>query len=152
MRAVGRTAFWLGWPVLYFFLSGSRRSRVVIAVDDQILVTKSWLGDGNWELPGGGAHKGEDILECALREVKEETDITLEANQLIHGDGFSISSNKISFTCEPFFVRLSNQPAIKPQKAEVADLKWVQWAELDKNNTESASLRIIAGFKRKSLL
>lgn len=30
-------------------------------------------GSGKWEIPGGGLEIGEDINECGIREVKEET-------------------------------------------------------------------------------
>lgn len=152
LRVFGRTVFWAGWPVLYFYLRETTRTRVVITVGDMILVTKGWLGDGRWELPGGGVHKGENIAAGAVREVKEETGIVLEKQALKHSDGFITSNHKISFRCEPFFVRLGKQPPLILQNSEIAELKWVRYQDLDEINTETASLAIIMGFKQQSLL
>ncbi len=152
LQIVGRTGYWLGWPVLYVYIKGTMRSRVVVLVDDKILVTKSWLGDGKWELPGGGTHKGETIVACAIREVEEETGIELTTEQLVQGESFDISNNGMPFTCWPLFVRLQSRPTTVLPKREVVELDWVLADSLSQNNTEAASLRIIADFRRQNLL
>jgi 8-oxo-dGTP diphosphatase len=35
-------------------------------------------GAGEWSLPGGHLNPGESLLNCAIREVKEETDIDIQ--------------------------------------------------------------------------
>lgn len=151
-RVVGRTAFWLGWPVLYLYLKGSTRTRVLIAADDSILVVRGWLGDGKWELTGGGVHKGEDILAGAVREVREETGITLEPTQLMRGEGFDTNNHKLPFRCEPFFVRLTSKPTTSRQTGEIADIRWMSSLELSEDNMEASSLTIIKKFKQQDLL
>ena len=39
-------------------------------------------GSKKWEIPGGGLEIGEDLIECGIREVKEETgyDIKIEGD------------------------------------------------------------------------
>lgn len=44
---------------------------------------KGDLGSGEWSLPAGHVEFGETIFEAALREVKEETDISASEPQLI---------------------------------------------------------------------
>jgi 8-oxo-dGTP pyrophosphatase MutT (NUDIX family) len=37
---------------------------------------------GEWGLPGGGREPGETVVECVLREVREETGLVLSADDL----------------------------------------------------------------------
>ncbi len=149
---IGRTAYWVGWPVLYFYLRGTTRTRVAIIAEGKILVARGWLGDGCWELPGGGVHKGEEILLGAVREVAEETGISLTTGQLYSLGSFEAENNKIKFISKAFYVKLPVQPLIRPQKNEIAELKWVTEDELNQGNTEPASINAIASLAQKNLL
>ena len=41
-------------------------------------------GENEWEIPGGGLHFGEDLLEGLLREVHEETGLTVCVDRLLY--------------------------------------------------------------------
>ncbi len=45
----------------------------------RILLVKHTYGHLNWELPGGGGEADESPVETAVREVKEETGLTVVA-------------------------------------------------------------------------
>lgn len=38
---------------------------------------------GGWSLPGGAMEKGENLEQAVIREVKEETSLTIEAGEII---------------------------------------------------------------------
>ena len=39
---------------------------------------------GDWGIPGGGKELGETLEECAVRELKEETDLDADALELVN--------------------------------------------------------------------
>jgi 8-oxo-dGTP pyrophosphatase MutT (NUDIX family) len=46
------------------------------------VLTPEEAPDGWWELPGGGIDPGESYLEAAVREIREETGLTLDPGQV----------------------------------------------------------------------
>jgi 8-oxo-dGTP pyrophosphatase MutT (NUDIX family) len=65
--------------------------KVIICNNNKILLNKSKRHDGSifYDLPGGGQHSHETLIECALRECKEET-------------GYLVSVEKLSALGEEF--------------------------------------------------
>ena len=53
---------------------------VMILKDWKVLMSlrKGSHGEGEWQFPGGHLEFGESFERCAVREVKEETDIEIE--------------------------------------------------------------------------
>lgn len=77
-----------GNPGIYGVVHFKNRAVAVIPVDDE---GYTWLvgqfrfptGTYEWEVPEGGAPEGEDPLECARRELREETGLVAERFQPI---------------------------------------------------------------------
>ena len=63
------------WRIARVQLEGCR----VLAFDDagRVLLIRHSYGSGNWLLPGGGIARGEAPLAAAMRELQEETALTL---------------------------------------------------------------------------
>lgn len=128
----GTLAFWLGYPLLWVYLRFSTRTRVLVHVDDDILVVQGWLGKGQWQLPGGGVHRGEPSLEAALRELKEETGLTMESDQLKLFYQGQHSQYGLRFKYDCYEARLKAKPAIKKQLLEITDIAWQPAKKLSK--------------------
>src|SRR5947209_4353356 len=67
-----------GHPGIYGVVHYQNRAVAVVAVDDQdrVLLVGQYrypLDLYSWEIPEGGAGPGEDTLEAARRELREET-------------------------------------------------------------------------------
>jgi ADP-ribose pyrophosphatase YjhB (NUDIX family) len=137
LQFTGKMAFWFSLPLLYFYLRSSRRTRVVIIAEGQILLVKGWYGSGKWILPGGGLHRGEDVREGAVREVAEETAIRLLPEQLkpfgeAHHHGYGLS-----YAYERFYVELPKLLVATPQRLEIAEAAWFPIEAIDLNSVET---------------
>lgn len=60
------------------------RAAVILMEMDKILLVKhSKGGKDYWVLPGGGVEKGESLIEAAIREIKEETNLEIKVKKLV---------------------------------------------------------------------
>ena len=124
LRWLGVAAFWLSWPVLWVYFRRGERTRVLVRCGDEVLLVKSWLGDGRWILPGGGLHRGEDPRSGAVRELREETGISLRPDRL-QPLGKNIYRDKgFHFPCHYFVVELHERPPLILQRHEIAEARW----------------------------
>lgn len=126
----GIVVFWLSWPALWIYLRGTKRTRVIVTAGDKVLLVKGWLGAGQWILPGGGTHRGENPLKAAVREVREETGIKLDPVSLKTLDTMEVREYGFRFTCVIYVADLKDAPALKPQPLEITEVAWVSRSDL----------------------
>ncbi len=120
---IGRILFWILWPALWFVMPMTRRVRVIIIVDQKVLLVRGWISDGSWELPGGGLKFKESIDDAARRELQEELGLHLVDITHLH-DGEAV------FTKTGLLHRMHYvQATIKPDEViaknwEIAEFAW----------------------------
>ena len=133
-QLLGKVAFWLSYPALAVYLRIGTRTRVLIVVDDEVLLVRGWLGSGEWQMPGGGVHHGEVPVDGALREIKEETGIVLTAAELtpIYSTVANYRGLRYRYTC--FTAQLVKKPTLKKQALEITHLSWVPLKNVTKMN------------------
>lgn len=146
---VGRVAFWVSWPLLFFYLRIGKRTRVLVICEDKIVVTRGWLGTGQWALPGGGIHHGETAIDGAIREVYEETGLKLVADQLKPLGSDTAAKYGLKFVYEQFLVELKQLEPLKPQRFEILETKWIPILELSSNNAEEVTLKALAKWQQQ---
>lgn len=146
---LGRLAFWLSWPLLYFYLRGSERTRLLLIAEGKVLVMRGWLSSGQWALPGGGLHRRESPLAGVLRELYEETGIRLKP-QLVKETGAGVAAeNGLSFRYRQFFARLPEAVPVRRQPFEVVDVAWIPLSEVTAENAGQLTFEMVSGWKGK---
>ncbi len=113
----------------------------VIWKDTQILVGKrqqtQMLG-GLWEFPGGKCEPDETLEEALLREIKEETDLTVAIDSPICTVKHAYSHFKI--TLHAFHCRyISGEPIAKSAE----ELRWVALSDLSKLPFPKANKQVL---------
>jgi ADP-ribose pyrophosphatase YjhB (NUDIX family) len=99
---------------------------------------------GKWDLPKGKLDDGEDIVSCALREVKEETGL----EQVILGDKICVTYHIYTQKGEQILKRSTwykmqgtSADKLKPQKEEdILEARWVSKDDLPPISARSYAL------------
>ncbi|WP_329565369.1 NUDIX hydrolase [Kitasatospora sp. NBC_01266] len=101
-----------------------------------VLLVKPTYREG-WQLPGGGAHQGEQIADAAARELKEETGLTRQLSHFLALDQVSASENGSS--AEGFNIVVDGGTLTSAEAASVAipdsasgELSDIKWVPLDR--------------------
>ncbi|MEO8105005.1 MAG: NUDIX hydrolase [Candidatus Saccharibacteria bacterium] len=126
----GLFVYWLMWPGLWVYLHFSQRTRLLVVCDQQVLLVKSWLGDGKWSLPGGGRHRGEDSLTGAQRELAEETTLDVPLKDFQFLANTTANSNGLRFRYDLFVVDLATTAPVQRQRGEIVAIGWFDYRQL----------------------
>ncbi len=145
---LGHFIFWVSWPFLHFYLGGTRRTRVLVEVGDSILMLRVWHDGNNWALPGGGVHKNENSANSAIRELFEETKISLKPENLIYLGEDSFSERGLKFSLARYGCKLAERPNISKQHLEAISLEWVKLTEITENMVDKATWRHLQSWKQ----
>lgn len=138
-QKIGTICFWLCWPALYMILRNSTRTRIIVLYGDELLVTKTWLGDGRWSLPGGGLHHGEDPAAGAARELLEETGLRIPRHKLLSVERKKHGSHGIKYEAVFFVTKLHDKPPIAMQSFEISEYTWVRLPDTQLSDIGGAS-------------
>lgn len=126
---IGIAAFWLSWPVLHIYLRLGTRAKILVLCGDQVLVVKNWLFGGGWSLPGGGVRRGEEPLQAAIRELREETGLVLaQRPKLLYEDVYRQYGIRFSYKC--FAAQLEATPQPHVRRPELVSAEWRDRHEL----------------------
>lgn len=101
---------------------------------DSVLLVKGWKKSANWSFPRGKINKDEDDLDCAVREVYEETGYDLREAGLVPSDE---QVKYIEITMREQHMRLyvfKNVPMdthFEPRtRKEISKIQWYRLSEL----------------------
>lgn len=145
-QRIGITLFWLTYPISWSKLRGSKRTRVLIVCGNYVVVTKRWLGEGKWSLPGGGLHRQEESTDGALREVREETALQLKSTRLKRDSEQIYEYHGLSFSYALFTTKLSRRLPLKAQSFELVAAEWIHYSQLNASNAQPDVLSAVVGW------
>ena len=82
-RAAGPLQGWLAWRLHARF--GVGVTGIVRADDERVLLLRHrlWPPEGQWGFPSGFARRGETFQQTVVREVREETGLTVRVGRLL---------------------------------------------------------------------
>lgn len=119
----------------------SDRVRIVVINDNkEILLVRSWLGMQRWSLPGGGVGQGEEVVVAAVREVREETGITIRIPDLQDLGTTPYPDPALRYGLHGFSARANGTPKVSGiHRLEILDAKWHPIDKLPKNRSTIVS-------------
>jgi ADP-ribose pyrophosphatase YjhB (NUDIX family) len=88
---------------------------------------------GKWGMPGGRLKKGESLVDGALREVKEETNLDIEIKGLIETGVKSHPDRKISVVVIYLAKSKTTPPKTILNDDSISLYKWVTLGEIKKD-------------------
>ena len=103
---------------------------VALFADDRVLLQRRGLApyEGQWAPPGGFVEAGESLEDAAIREVREEVGITLDATQLV--PSAIISLPRMNQIYHGFVARLPARVAAVPTPPECLEVGWFTESEV----------------------
>lgn len=122
-----------GYPVLFrmalderichipFIQTGS--AIIVVNKNGEILLQER-MDNGRWGLPGGCQDLGEDLRETAIRELYEETNISLNTEDIVLIDNISGKSRKRSYPNGDIVYNNTSLYLAKVNDEQIKDIKW----------------------------
>jgi len=138
-ETTGRIIYFFMRPFLGLAMSGKPRARVLIKHGQQVLLVRSWLGEQEWSLPGGGIKKNEKPEATLIRELAEELGLD------IHGEALEIlleSSYKqatAEFPVTIYSLNLSQKPLLAVHRPEILEAEWLDVASLPSKSNKLVS-------------
>lgn len=151
-QRLGTVLYWLAWPAYMVYFRLSERTRVLLIAGDEVLLLKGWMGNGKWNLAGGGLHRGERPVHGALREIREETGIHMTADQLEYMGTELYREWGITFTYHVFIGVADKAYPLVRQRREIADMQWMSVTALRPGLVSQEVLYCVAAARARGLL
>jgi ADP-ribose pyrophosphatase YjhB (NUDIX family) len=129
LRLLYRVAFRLAQSRAVLLPGRGRGVKCLLTHGDEVLLVRHTYGPREvWQLPGGGARRGESPASVAAREMREELGLGEEVTwrQLVTLD-IRLEHMPVHLTC--LHAELAD-PAVRPDPVEIDEARWFAMDEL----------------------
>jgi len=118
---------------IYWFLFRPKKmgAKVVVICNDNILLVKHTFNPSYWTLPGGGVKRGEEPINAARRELKEEIGRNVDNLEFLR-----IVHNKSQYkedTIYTYYTKFEDKNIIKDD-LEILEARWFPVNQLPEVN------------------
>lgn len=116
----------------------TKRARVLIHRNGQILLVRDIFSKDTWSMPGGGVNKGEEPIKAASREVLEEVGVYITPDEMnFLGELARYSAQDQTYTAVLYSREAESELKLKVQKWEIVEAKWFDIEALPPKRTSS---------------
>jgi 8-oxo-dGTP pyrophosphatase MutT (NUDIX family) len=121
LRQVHRLGYWVLWALAFVRPPHGRGAKGLLVNAGEVLLVRHTYGPKEWELPGGGARRGEEPIETLRRELREEVGVELASATPLgpHNGPGRLSRTRVSY----YVVDLPDR-AVVPDPVEIAEVIW----------------------------
>ncbi|GIU24209.1 NUDIX hydrolase [Shewanella sp. MBTL60-007] len=119
----------------------------VIEAQGKYLIVEELIdGQLKYNQPAGHIEADESITDACIREIKEETGLTIQPQGLV-GIYQYRASDTLSFVRYTFFVKLDKALASKPEDPAINATKWLSLDEIDQLSDSHRSPLVLKSLK-----
>lgn len=111
---------------------------IITNAHGEVLLVHHTYGARNWELPGGGREPGESALDAVVREVHEETKLTVFRSDLV-GVYYEPANDSHHFT---FQCTVADESQPEPDRLEISECGFWPIAALPRPITDFTARQI----------